>query len=84
MPSRNPSYRWQVLAVVTLTQTLGLGMTWNYVLMVAPDLEAEFGLESWGALWSGGPQADVLQVLVSVEWRDKRRERSVVFQILKV
>jgi nitrate/nitrite transporter NarK len=53
MPSRNPSYRWQVLAVVTLTQTLGLGMTWNYVLMVAPDLEAEFGLESWGALWSG-------------------------------
>lgn len=28
--------------------------------------------------------ADVLQVVVSVEWRDKRRERSVVFQILKV
>jgi hypothetical protein len=28
--------------------------------------------------------ADVIQVVVSVEWRDKRRERSVVFQILKV
>ena len=28
--------------------------------------------------------ADVLQIVVTVEWRDKRRDRSVVFQILKV
>ena len=53
MPSRTPSYRWRVLAIVTLTQALGLGMTWMYVLMVAPDLKAEFGLESWALLWSG-------------------------------
>ena len=38
MPDPASSYRWRVLGVVVLVNALGVGVTWNYVVMVVPEL----------------------------------------------
>ena len=51
-PSR---YRWWVLANIVVMNVLVTGGAWNYVIMVAPQLTSDLGLERAGflTLWSG-------------------------------
>jgi NNP family nitrate/nitrite transporter-like MFS transporter len=48
------TYRWWVLASVVVTNFLIPGVSWNYVIMVVPQILGDLGLEigDWGALWA--------------------------------
>jgi hypothetical protein len=47
-----PPYRWWVLANVVLVYLLVLGIAWNYIIMVVPDVLGDLGLGigQWGVL----------------------------------
>ncbi len=57
LPEESSAYRWWVLASVVTANVLVTGAAWNYVIMVVPELLADFELEidAWGTLWSGIP-----------------------------
>jgi nitrate/nitrite transporter NarK len=50
----NARYRWWVLANVVLVNVVVTGVSWNYVIMLAPQVTADLrGSLGWGTLWSG-------------------------------
>jgi nitrate/nitrite transporter NarK len=50
----HPRYRWWVLASVIVVNVVVPGISWNYVIIVVPELLGDLGLpiDRWGILWS--------------------------------
>ena len=78
-PAPSP-YRWWVLANAFVIQFIVTGLSWNYVIMLVPEILADLSLdlESWGLLWGSMSLGVCLVAILAGALADRYGVRLIV------